>query len=442
MNRRRIFFSLFFVIFFCGLLFSLQFKKNNMKITTETLPSGLKVLVKETSSNEIVAIDFFIGKGSGAENREEAGLTYLTSRLFFKGTKDKNFMQIAEGFDSLGGIWGLSVERDFSEIHLVIPRKYWKEGLKLFSEVLTMPSFPEEEVNKEKKMISQEIRSLEDNPFEFAHCAFNENIYGRHPYGKPTFGFLDTVSRFNRTDLLKQYKRCFYSQNAIITFVGNLDANEVISLVKENFRGLPSGSFERSVFGSQAFQSREKRVVIRKSDLQQSMMFLGFSAPEVQNEDYPVLKAVSALLGGGMSSRMFENIRDKKGIGYALGSFYPTRVDTSTFVFYLGVQPERVKEAETAFWEEIKKIQAEEINEEELQKIKNYLTGNFYLAQQRNQDQAYYLGWFETIGLGYDFGAGYLKNIAELKTPEIKEAAKKYFRDDKAVLLILSPENF
>ena len=437
MNKRRIFFSLFFVIFLCGLLFSLQSKKNNMKITTKTLPNGLKVLVKETSSNEIVAIDFFIGSGSGAENREEAGLTYLTSRLFFKGTKDKNYMQIAESFDSLGGIWGLSVERDFSEIHLVIPRKYWREGLRLFAEVLTRPAFPEEEVQKEKKMISQEIQSLEDNPFEFAHCAFNENIYGSHPYGKPTFGFLDTVSRFSRTDLLKQYKRYFCSQNAIITFVGNLDAKEVISLVRENFHGLPSG--EPFVFSSQAFQSRGKRTVIKKSDLQQSMMFLGFRAPAVQNEDYPVLKAVSALLGGGMSSRMFENIRDKKGIGYALGSFYPTRVDTSTFVFYLGVQPERVKEAEEAFREEIKKVQTEEISEEELQKIKNYLTGNFYLAQQRNKDQAYYLGWFETIGLGYDFGAVYLKNIAELKTPEIKEAAKKYFKEDEATLLTLIP---
>ncbi|MEA3369020.1 MAG: pitrilysin family protein [Candidatus Ratteibacteria bacterium] len=409
-----------------------------MKITTETLPSGLKVLIKQTSSNEIVAIDFFIGSGSGAENRKEAGLTYLTSRLFFKGTEDKNFKQIAEGFDSLGGIWGLSVERDFSEIHLIIPKKYWKEGLSLFAEVLTMPAFPEKEVQKEKKLISQEIRSLEDNPFEFAHCAFNENIYGSHPYGKPTFGFLDTISRFSRTDLLKQYKRCFSSQNAVITFVGNLDAKEVIPLVQENFRALPSG--EPSVFHTQAFQSRGKRTVIKKSDLQQSMIFLGFRAAAVENDDYPVLKAISALLGGGMSSRMFENIRDKKGIGYALGSFYPTRVDTSTFVFYVGVQPERVKEAEAAFREEIRKIQAGEISEEELQKIKNYLTGNFYLAQQRNKDQAYYLGWFETIGLGSDFGAVYLKNIAALKPHEIKEAAKKYFRDDKAVLLILSPE--
>ncbi len=412
-----------------------------MKITTETLPSGLKVLVKETSSNEIIAIDYFIGSGSAAENREEAGLTYLTSRLLFKGTKDKNFMQIAAGFDSLGGIWGLSVERDFSEIHLVVPRKYWKEALRLFAEVLTSPAFPEEEVQKEKKLISQEIQSVEDNPFEFAYRAFNENIYGSHPYAKPTYGFLDTVSRFSRSDLLKQYKRCFCSPNAIITFVGNLDAKEVIKLVKENFRGLPSVSFGRSGFSSQAFQSSPNRVVIKKSDLRQSMMFLGFRAPAVQNEDYPALKVVSALLGGGMSSRMFENIRDKKGIGYALGSFYPTRVDTSTFVFYLGVQPERIKEAEAAFWEEIKKIQVEKIGEDELQKIKNYLTGNFYLAQQRNKDQAYYLGWFETIGLGSDFGAVYLKNIAELKVPEIKEAAKKYFEEGEATLLILSPEN-
>ena len=417
----------------------MQFKKNKMKITTKTLQNGLKVLVKKASSNEIVAIDFFIGSGSAAENREEAGLTSLTSRLLFKGTKDKNFAQIAEGFDSLGGIWGLSVERDFSEIHLVVTRKYWKEGLRLFAEVLTSPVFPVEEVQKEKKLISQEIQSLEDSPFEFAYCAFNKNIYGSHPYGKPTFGFLDTVSRFSRNDVLEQYKRCFCSQNALIVFVGNLDAREVIKLVKKNFRSLPSGSFGRSAFSSQTFQSLGEREVIKKSGLKQSMMFLGFRVPGVQNEDYPALKAVSALLGGGMSSRMFENIRDKKGIGYALGSFYPTRVDSSTFVFYLGVQPERAKEGEVAFWEEIKKIQTEVVSKDELQKIKNYLTGNFYLAQQRNRNQAYYLGWFETIGLGHDFGDVYLKNIAELKPLEIKETAKKYFRDDNSVFLILSP---
>lgn len=437
MSKKKIYVFLFLLVVLFGLMFTLENKNITRKITIETLENGLKVLVKKNLSNEIVAIRFFVNGGSALESLDEAGLTNLTAHLLFKGTKDKNFSQIAEEFDSLGGVWGGSVERDFLEIHLDIPKKNWKSGLKLLAEVLISPSFSQEEIEKEKWLILQQIKSIEDDPFELAYRAFNENIYGSHSYAKPTYGFLNTVAQFNRHNLEKQYRKYFCSQNALIIFVGDLNPKEVIRFVKNCFMDLPEG--ERLSFRKQTWQSLEKRKIIKKDDLKQAMIFLGFKADSVKDKDYAALKLINVILGGGMSSRLFENVRDQKGLGYALGSFYPTRLDTSTLVLFLGVQPERVKEAEAAFWEEIEKIKSEEISEDEFNRAKNYLIGNFYLTQQRNKEQAYYLGWFETLGLGYDYSLTYLEEIKNLEISQVKEVALKLFNREEAFLLILTP---
>ncbi len=437
MRKRVFFFFLFIIVLLYGLMVILPTKKSTPAVEKKTLNNGLKVLVKRNPSNEIVAIEFFFKGGSAVETRQDSGLTYLTASLLFKGTENKDFTRIAEGFDSIGGLWGLSVERDFSEVHLVIPKRNWEEGLKLLAEVLITPVFVEEEIDKEKELILQQIKSIEDNPFEFTYREFNEDIYGSHPYAKPTFGFADTVTRFSRSDIIRQYKRSFCARNAIVVVTGNVGPKEAIKSVEENFRRLPAG--RRLNIDKQPVHSRGKKQVIKKPDLKQTMMFLGFKAPSVNDKDYPALKLLSALMGEGMSSRLFENIRDKKGIGYALGSFYPTRLDTSPFVFFLGVQPERLGEAEAAFWEEIGKVKFDDISEEEFKKAKNYLIGNFYLTQQRNKDQAYYLGWYETLGLGTDFDSVYLENIRNLGISRVKAAARKYLKEEKATLVILSP---
>ena len=437
MIRKRLFFSFFLVILSGGLIFALKMNKEAPMVKKEILENGLKVLVKNNPANEIVAIEFFIGCGSGVEEKEEAGLTYLTTRLLFKGTDKKDFSQIAQALDSLGAVWGFSVERDFSEAHLIIPRKYWKEGLKLFCEILLSPSFPEEELLKEKEIILQQIKSLEDDSFEFSYKCFNENLYGSHPYAKPTFGYPETIKGFTRPDIIRLYKKSFTGQNALISFVGKINYQEVISLVKKEFGNLPSG--RKLAIKDKPFKMEQKEKTIRKPDLTQAMIFMGFVAPEVDNEDYAALKLTNALLGGGMSSRLFENIRDKKGIGYSLGTLYPTRKSKSTFIFFVGVQPERVEEAVASLWEDIDKIKNQKITQKEFLKAKNYLIGNFYLAQQRNKDQSYFSGWFEIIGLGHDYSPTYIRNIEKLEIPHIEKAARKYFRKEESILTVLTP---
>jgi len=439
MKKRKVFFFLPLIAVLCSLVFVLSIRKKTGMVKNEILRNGLKVLVKENPSNEIVAVEIFFGGGSAAESLDKAGLTYLTTRLIFKGTKDKDFTRIAQGFDSLGGVYGLSVERDFTEVHLVISKKYWKKGLKLLAEVLTEPVFPEEEIEKEKKLIISQIENIEDNPFEFTNKVFNENIYGTHPYAKPTFGYPNTIEQFDRDEIIKQYQRCFCAKNTVITLVGNLNLEDTIKLVKEYFGNLPSG--KRLNVQEQSFQKLASRKFIKKPDLMQSVIFLGFEAAPVNSQDYAALKLINSLMGGGMSSRLFENIRDKNGIGYSLGSFYPTRLATSTFVFFLGVQPERVEESVTAFWNEIKKLQYEKISDEEFKKAKNHLIGNFYLSKQRNREQAYFIGWFETLGLENDFDKVYLKNVEDLEISQVKEVSNRYFKPENSCLLILTPED-
>ncbi len=441
MNKKRIFLFLFLniLIVVSGMSARSELKKGKAVVKKNVLGNGLELLIKNNPSNEIVAIEIFSSGGSASESLEEAGLSYLTTRLLFKGTKNKDFIRIARGFDSLGAAFGFSVERDFSEINLVVPRKYWKEAFGLLSEVLTSPSFPEEEIAKEKALMLQEIKSVDDDPFDYTYRLFNENMYGCHPYAKPAYGLPETISKFNRNDIVSRYNKYFCGRNTVLALVGNVNPKEAMEIINKGLGSLPAGERLRLQF--QDFQIPAEGKIVKKTDLTQTMVLLGFKAPSINHPDYAGLKLVNSLMGGGMSSRIFENIRDKKGIGYALGTFYPTRLDESVFVFFVGVQPERTEEAVTSFWGEIEKIKKETVSEEELTKTRNYLIGNFLLNKQRNKDQAYFLSWFETLGLGMDFDAVYLDAVGKLKSKEIKEIANKYFQPENSYLFILQPEN-
>jgi len=234
----------------------------------------------------------------------------------------------------------------------------------------------------------------------------------------------------------------------IVSVVGNFSTTEMLDMLEETLGKLPEKPLPARVRLNQLADQRriwdieleETKEVSQEKELQAAWMIIGYPAPSVDSDDYPILKLINTILGGGMSSRFFVELRDKRGLAYDTSSFFPSREGPSHFVGYIITSPENVEQAKEGMLEEIERLKTELVSDEELEKAKKYLIGSFALAHQRNKDQAWYLGWYETMGAGYEFDAKYPEQIETVTKEDIMEVANKYFTEAHIVSILMPTE--
>lgn len=397
-------------------------------VTKEVLNNGLIILAKEDNSSNIVAIDVFIKTGSLYEDDRNAGITNFVQKLLLKGTKSKTGLQIDEEIEKIGGVIDTTTSADYAEVYLVILNKYLDKGIELLFEILLEPSFPEEEVEKTRKEIIEEIKTSEDNLFESIDNLFCETLYEKHPYHKPILGYKNTIEKIKRKELIDFYKNYYAPNNIIISCAGNFKKKEIIEKIKNRFSSLQIKKVSQRKESIEIKNLKEKEV-IKEKETQAAWLILGFLATSVNSEDYPVLKVIDSILGRGMSSRLFAHLRDRLSLAYEIGSFFPTRLEKSIFATYIITNPYKLEKAKSGILWEIAKIKQLTVDEEEIKKAKNYLKGSFILDHEKSKKAAFYLGFYELLGLGYDFDEKYIEKIEEVTSEDIKKVAQKYFKN-------------
>ncbi len=412
--------------------------------------NGLTLIYKENPSNEIVAIDLFIKSGNWYENDSNSGITNFTQQLLLKGTKTKTSEELAFEIESIGGIINTDTADDYAEIYVIITKKYFAQGIEILFDVIKNPSFLNAEIEKERNIILAQIKSKEDNIFETTYDLFNDTLYGKYPYHKPILGNEQTILSINRNDLISSHKEFYTPENMVLVVAGNIKETKVIKHLEKIFNShksisaIKKQSIEtKSAQETEYFQIPEREIPYTQTypkKFKQAYLMLGYLLPEGSSSDYPALKLINTLLGGGMGSRLFINLRDKDGLAYEIGSFYPTRKFKSKFVIYLGLDGKNLNKARNKILDELKKLKEEKLNEEELSNIKNYLKGTFILDHQTNKRQAWYLGWHEIIGKGYLYDNLYLKELEEVTAEDISHTAQKYFNENNWTAIEIIPE--
>ncbi|MEM6253832.1 MAG: pitrilysin family protein [Cyanobacteria bacterium P01_D01_bin.156] len=404
-------------------------------ITTH-LGNGLKVIAIENPAADIVSARIFLPVGQGNETPDKAGIFSLMTALFTRGTAHRNSLEIAEAVEYVGASLGADSASDYSLISVKTVSADFENIFTLATEILREPSFPKHEIELERKLTIQGLRSMQEQPFSVAYKAFREGMYGAHPYGFSSMGTEETVMSIQREDLLDAHHKHFRPDNMVVVIVGRIDPEKAVALVDKLLGDWTAPDYPAPTPYLPKINSHAYRIVTPQ-ETNQAFVIVGYLAACVKHPDFAALKLLSTHLGNGLSSRLFVELREKQGLAYDVSAFYPTRLGPSQFVTYIGTAPENVSVALDGLQSELRRLCEIPLTDHELQVAKNKMLGQYALGKQTNGQIAQLLGWYEILGLGTEFDQKFQADVEAVTIEQAQAAAKRCFID--SYISILGP---
>lgn len=401
------------------------------------LPNGIVLITVENQAADLIAGRIFLkNAGSSWESQAKAGLSHLVAAVLTKGTTNFSSVEIAEQVESVGASLSADTSADYFLLGLKTVAADFAPILQLAGEILRSPSFLEAEVELEKKLTIQSIRSQQEQPFNVAFNQLREAIYPEHPYGVSVLGTEATVSELTRADLVQYHQTYFRSDNMVISLAGRIDQQQAIDLVEKVFGdwSVPNNPLPQRKLPSLVSNPSQQLIY---QETQQSIIMLGYLASAVTSHDYSALKLLSTYLGNGLSSRLFVELREKRGLAYDVSAFYPTRLDAAPFVAYMGTAPENTAIAIEGLRAEVERLSTNKLTEMEIQGAKNKLLGQYALGKQTNAEIAQIFGWYESLGLGIDFDRQFQEDVGQVTPDTIRAVANRYL--DEPYLCVVGP---
>jgi predicted Zn-dependent peptidase len=394
------------------------------------LNNGIIILVQENFAADIIAARLFMRAGSRWEETHQAGLSHLVAAVLTKGTERWSSLEIAEQVESVGASLSADATTDYFLLSLKTVSADFEEILQLAGELLRSPSFPAQEIELERRLTIQAIRSQQEQPFTIAFDQLRQMMYREHPYALSGLGTEWSVSQLSREDLLRYHQTHFRPDNLVISLSGRIQPETAIALIEQVFGDWQAPTHPLPTLHLPPVNSQPMRKAIAQ-DTQQSIVMLGYLSPAidpcgVELQDYAALKLLNSYLGNGLSSRLFVELREKRGLAYEVSAFYPTRLQPAQFVVYMGTAPENTAIALDGLQTEIDRLGVIPLMPEELQAAKNKILGQYALGKQTNAQIAQTFGWYEVLGLGIGFDTHFQEQIAAITSEVAQEVAQKY----------------
>jgi zinc protease len=400
------------------------------------LPNHLVLLASEDHSLPFVTLQLLIDSGSRRDPSGEEGLSHVTARGLLLGTSKRTVMAIHEALDFMGASLNASSGRDYATLTLRVLKKDLDKGLDLFMEVLTQPVFPEEEVKRELEKTLAAIQSAEDDPGTVAEREFQKTLFSS-PYGHPVVGTKESLRRLTREAVLRFYRTYYHPNNAILTIVGDISAEEVRTKLLPNLTKWPVAEIPKISF-EPSFAKDLKPVKIDRG-ITQANIVIGHAGVSRDNSDYYALTVMNYILGGGgFSSRLVEEIRNKRGLAYSVASYFDPGKYPGSFQIALQTKNASAREAIDLSIHEMERIQKELVSEKELEGAKKYLIGSFPMRFDTQGKLVNFLTQVEYYGLGLDYPEKYPSLIQSITREEVLRVAKKYLHPRKYVLVIVA----
>lgn len=418
-----------------------QVEAQKVEPTKEILSNGMTVLMKPMKDSKTVAIKIFVKGGQAAES--VPGVSTLTAPLLMKGTRERTAEMISEELESKGMNLSISSHEDYVEVSGSAVSEDLGELFLLIQDVLNNPSFATDEIEKEKDHVKQAILSSWDSPSSLAMENLSLGLYPNHPYGNVGKRIESNLEGISRDQLVEYFNTYFAPKNMVVSVVGNFEPATVRKYLETGFDVARNSQPDvaKAIAKTPAVAPLVKAEVLEEKKPIKGATWIvqGWLAPTIDSPDYVPLKVLNTLLGSGMSSRLFVNLREKQGLAYVVSSAFPTLEDRSNFFLFIGTDPKNRATVIDGFKNEIAKLKNEIITPQELQESKDKLRGAFALAHETNGSQSFYLAFYETLGVGYQFDEKYPGLIDKVTAADIQRVAKKYFSAPD-VMSIVSPD--
>jgi predicted Zn-dependent peptidase len=350
---------------------------NERNIRRTTLPNGLTILTEKMDHIRSVAMGVWIHAGSRHETQDVNGISHFVEHMVFKGTKSRSAQRIAREVDAIGGNLDAFTGKETVCFNIKVLDEHVPVALDVLSDLVLNPVFASDEITRERGVILEEIKMDEDNPDYLVHEIFTQAFWKDHPLGRPILGTKETVKRFERDTLCNFYGQRFHGSNMIFSAAGNIDHDAFVEQVTRRFESLPAGE---SLTATVPPKTAARIILKNKKSLEQVQLCLGVPAPPIADESRYVTLVLNTILGGGMSSRLFQTVREERGLAYSIYSDLNPYSDTGSLCVYAGTSSDKAVQVVQLVMEQFRRLKTETLPADELRRAKDQLKGNLLLS--------------------------------------------------------------
>ncbi|PIR40065.1 MAG: hypothetical protein COV33_01835 [Candidatus Zambryskibacteria bacterium CG10_big_fil_rev_8_21_14_0_10_34_34] len=400
-----------------------------MNYKKKVLKNGLRIVVIPMKDTLSVTVMSLIEAGSKYETKKINGLSHFLEHMCFKGTKKRpTAMDIAKEFDAMGAQNNAFTSQEFTGYWAKAHSKHKEKMIEIIADMYLNPTFPVDDLEREKGVIIEELNMYEDLPMRSVHDVWNELLYGDQPAGWPIIGTINNIRAFTRDHFVNYRKDLYKSESTIILVAGNVEAKDIFKKVQKYFEKIPTGKKKKKLKVKE--KQTKPAIKIKYKDTDQTHLIIGVRAFDTNDKNTPALKVLSAVLGGGMSSRLFQKMRDELGICYYVKSYVDQLTDHGVLMVTAGVDSKRVDEGILGILGELKKIRDNKINGAELRKAKDFLIGNMYLGLESSDSLTEFYGMQEILSDKIQTPKDQEKEIEKVTSQDIARVAKSLIKND------------
>jgi len=400
------------------------------------LPNGVRIITEEIEHVRSAAIGLWVGAGSRDEREGYEGISHFMEHMFFKGTEHRTAQALAESLEAVGGQLNAFTTKEYTCYYAKVLDEDLDLAIDVLSDMFFHSLFDEKEIEKEKNVVIEEIKMYEDSPDELIHDIFSEHVWNEHPLGKPILGTEESIRGLSR-DKIKQFLSEHYApDNVVIAVAGKIKHEDVVAKLSDQFGTFQRGG-RRVLEGTPTGQTVEH---YQKKDTEQMHILLGVPGLGQDDDDIYAMHIFNNILGGGLSSRLFQEIREQRGLAYSVYSYHSTYVDTGLFAIYAGTSPKNTKEVIECILQELKEIRQQGITAGELARTKAQIKGGLYLGLEAVSSQMSRLGKTE---LTYNRVLSPEEVIGKLEKVTLEDVSRligRLWQREKISIMTLGPD--
>jgi predicted Zn-dependent peptidase len=407
-------------------------------ISREVLPNGMVIITEPMPHVRSVSVGIWNRCGSRLESKAHSGVAHFIEHMVFKGTERRSAEQIARSVDSIGGMMDAYTAKEMVCFNAKVLDEHLPLAWEVLSDLALRPLFDSEEITREKEVVLEEIKMDQDNPEYLVHELLIQNFWRDHPLGQPILGTPETVRQFSREAVVDSFRRWYAPNHLIVTAAGHVEHARVVELVSEGFAGLspvPNGATSAAPGSFPVLATQSKR------ELEQVHICIGVPSVPLNDERRYAVAVLNTILGGGMSSRLFQNIRERQGLAYAVFSELTPYSDAGLLTVYAGTALEKTEKVIGLVAQEFSNLKREPVTEEELRRAKDHLKGSLMLSLESTgarmsnlARQEMYFGRFFTLD-------EILDSIESVTRESLQDLAREFFQPEQAAATVVGNLN-
>lgn len=402
------------------------------------LDNGLRVIVAPMEGTKTATVLVMVGTGGKYETRETSGISHFLEHLFFKGTKKRPTLKaVAEDLEKIGSEHNAFTSKEYTGFYAKAAAFQKDKAMDIISDILFNPLFPEKEMKKERSVILEEAKMIKDDPPRYVADLFEVLLYGDTPAGWDFIGTPESIGKITREKILKYFQSQYVAKNIVVSVAGAIDSRDVLEKAKKYFGDFNGRDFKRK---EPVREKQEKpRVLLYNKKTDQTHISLGVRAYSIAHADRHVLSLLGVILGGGMSSRLYTSIIDKKGLAYYVFSGSDMYTDSGYFTTQAGIDAKNAEKVIKIILAEYKKIAERGTAEAELQKVKDYIKGRMIMSMESSSAMASFYADQEILEGKIITPEEKMAGIDAVKTEDIQRVAADIFKNEKLNLALIGP---